>query len=368
MAAKPLTTQFVKRQPRLTKPLELRKRPRPRQRLLHREMISVKARAGRQPRGDWLEGAQMAGRLAQPRVAVARARADHGAEMEPQSLAEPVHGARERESKMDMALEMVDVEALDTGRYRAIVVQDPADKRVIKGFLHLGLVYLESMFVKHADIAQLNVLEYIRKVVDAMNKYTQIETDLRGRYTFDSAELLKTPWVFMNTNRAVFRLARSEAANLGTYLTTGGFFYIETDCAHPWDGPGHPDGIWRRQELVSGRNMLKDALASVGYRHGQDWVFERLPNQHPLYSCYFDFDGPPVSYWPRHVPTEDVIHGITIDSRLIMIFETGDYERFVNDTGGRDGTRHRQFLVNVVVFALTQEGSMTHRLMNMVNY
>ena len=31
-AVKPLTTQFIKRQPRLTKPLELKKRPQPKQR------------------------------------------------------------------------------------------------------------------------------------------------------------------------------------------------------------------------------------------------------------------------------------------------------------------------------------------------
>jgi hypothetical protein len=61
------------------------------------------------------------------------------------------------------------------------------------------------------------------------------------------------------------------------------------------------------------------------------------------------------------------MHGITIDGRLLMVFETGDYERFINDAAG-DGTRHRQFLVNAVVFALTQEGSLTHRLMSVVNY
>ena len=41
--AKPLTTQFVKRKPRLTKPLELKKRPRRRRRMMHRQMVSVSA-------------------------------------------------------------------------------------------------------------------------------------------------------------------------------------------------------------------------------------------------------------------------------------------------------------------------------------
>ena len=42
--AKPLTTQFVKRAPRLSKPLELKKRPRPRRRHAQRTMVSVRAR------------------------------------------------------------------------------------------------------------------------------------------------------------------------------------------------------------------------------------------------------------------------------------------------------------------------------------
>ena len=46
-AAKPLTTKFVKRQPRLTKPLEMKKRPRPKRRHMRREMVSVATRVHR---------------------------------------------------------------------------------------------------------------------------------------------------------------------------------------------------------------------------------------------------------------------------------------------------------------------------------
>ena len=46
-SAKPLTTQFIKRAPRLTKPLELKKRPRPKQRRMRRKMVAVKAKVDR---------------------------------------------------------------------------------------------------------------------------------------------------------------------------------------------------------------------------------------------------------------------------------------------------------------------------------
>ena len=50
---RPLTTQIVKRQPRLTKPLELKRLPRPKRRRLHREMVALKARRSRQQATSW---------------------------------------------------------------------------------------------------------------------------------------------------------------------------------------------------------------------------------------------------------------------------------------------------------------------------
>ena len=57
---------------------------------------------------------------------------------------------------------------------------------------------------------------------------------------------------------------------------------------------------------------------------------------------------------------------VTIDGRLVGIIETGDYERFVAGASGADGTRHKQFMVNTVIFALTQEGSITNRVMDAI--
>ena len=40
---------------------------------------------------------------------------------------------------------------------------------------------------------------------------------------------------------------------------------------------------------------------------------------------------------------------------------------YTNATQDRDATRHMQMALNVIIYALTQEGSMTQRLMQMVN-
>jgi hypothetical protein len=286
--------------------------------------------------------------------------------MEPVAVAKAIEGAKEDQSKVDMSLEMMDVDALDTGKYRAMVIQDPGDKRSMRGFLHLGVVYCESILSTSRSPIDVNVIDYIRRVVEAMNRYTAIKTDLRGYYTFDSREMLRIPWVFINTNGVRFTLTRSDAANVGAYFAGGGFLFMEGTQAHAWERAS--GGMDYRQELISGQNLLKDGLATAGYVYGKDWTFEPLMGDHPMYHCYFDFDGPLPSYWPRLVLVGEFIYGITIEGRLLAVFETGDYERFINDADGRDGSRYRQFLVNVVVYALTQEGSLTRRLMNTVKY
>ena len=42
---------------------------------------------------------------------------------------------------LDMYLEMVDVDALNTGQYHAMVIQDPNDKRSIVGFFQMFVAF-----------------------------------------------------------------------------------------------------------------------------------------------------------------------------------------------------------------------------------
>ena len=132
--AKPLTTQFVKRQPRLTKPLEMKKKPRPKRRQLQRRMVSVKARASRQGGASAIPSIQVLGHLARPQVQMGRSVGFATAVLEPQAMAQMIESTRESQHTLDMSLEMVDIDALDTGRYQAMVIQDTEDKRNIRGY------------------------------------------------------------------------------------------------------------------------------------------------------------------------------------------------------------------------------------------
>ena len=120
--AKPLTTQFVKRQPRLTKPLELKKRPRPKRRQIQRQMVAVKARMERGKTAARFGVAPMLGGLVRPDVRFGRIGGFTGQGMEPHAVAAAIQPSRETEGSMDMALELLDIEALDTGKHHALVV------------------------------------------------------------------------------------------------------------------------------------------------------------------------------------------------------------------------------------------------------
>ena len=155
-------------------------------------------------------------------------------------------------------------------------------------------------------------------------------------------------------------------------MTTGGFL-----CCDGW-GSVH---------LKSLDEAVEEALASQGIGRAElQWT--TLPNEHPMYHCFFDFDGPPAAwrdYYINHPEYDSydpsllnpVIRGVVLDGRLAAIISEKNYTVAWGQFGlnpwwtelrleDMDPTRPLQFAVNIVVFALTQEGSITHQLMETV--
>jgi len=121
---------------------------------------------------------------------------------------------------------------------------------------------------------------------------------------------------------------------------------------------------------VALRQAVKDALATQGLIYGKDWDFEILPNDHPIYHSYYDFDGAPFGAVniPHHGFGPQPAEGVTIDGRLIVFYTNMDYGCAWNYWSNINPTISFQFGVNTIVFALTQEGSITKRIMNNVKY
>ena len=368
-ASKPLTTHFVKREPRLSKALELKKRPHPRRRQIQRKMVAVKARMPQEQASVGFEAAQVLTGVARPGGRFARVEVFAGPQIERASLSYAVQGSKEVQQKIDLSLELLDIEALDTGEHHALVIQDPQDRTGIRGFCHLAIVFSRALYPRGAG-DQLSFDRYILpgflRLVEAVNSFTDIKADMLGRVALGDAKILKTPWLLFGTHDRLNRPSTTELENLGTYLVSGGFVFA--DCYNYFNQLASAG-------YLSLRNIVLGALAA----HGIQNPFEIVPNDHPLYHCYFDFDGPPIANDGanrRNHPEFRIIpylEGMEVEGRLAVVlsgklmyrgwaFGTDSY------TKDLDPTRPLQFGVNTVIFALTQEGSITHRLMESVAY
>ena len=362
-AVKPLTTQFIKRAPRLTKPLEMKKRPQPKRRRIQRKMVAVKAQVKRQDLTSRVQTVQVVQSLARPTAEVSRFVGKQSMAMEPETIAQEVLGSMNTKQVVDMSLEMVDTDALDTGRYQAMVIQDPADRRVLRGYFHLHPVYIESAAAAEARCtwgkgAPFAFPNTFRNLVFAMNDYTDIKTDLGDTFGLSSPNVHKVPIIFVSYHIA-FEASPAECRNVGAYLLAGGFLFSDTLLANA-------KVVYRNIRL-----LWQKSLESVGKAYGADWNFEKIPNSHALYHCYFDFHGPPVGFEGMYGQEQqwanvDYIDGVFMDGRLLGICTCKNYWNRWNWEVPRP--RLLQFGVNIIIFALTQESSITNRVMDTVGY
>ena len=140
---RPLTTRFVKREPRLTKPLELRKIPQPRRQLLHRQVRLAAARMDQVQATATFDTRALIGQAVAARPSLAAEMPTSSMGPEPALVSRVIRGVRQADSKIDLGLELLDINSMDTGRYKAMVVQNPAHPQAIKGFVKIGRIYFE---------------------------------------------------------------------------------------------------------------------------------------------------------------------------------------------------------------------------------
>ena len=133
----------------------------------------------------------------------------------------------------------------------------------------------------------------------------------------------------------------AERQNFQSYVRNGGFVFVD-DCNHDIDGL-----------------FATSFEAEMSAMFGAD-AMPKLANDHPVYSSFFRFDGPPATSFELNGWGDDLVHdylrGIEIDGRLGVLYSNKDYgcewdydwrnKRFLAE----DNTR---FAVNIVVYSLT---------------
>ena len=312
----------------------------------------------------------------------------------PQMRAEALEGTRQGADEIDLSLELTDVEAMDTGRHRAMVVVDPKDRRQLKGFLYLSSVHSEALERAEASagsersggwsrsIAEQRILQGL---ADKMSVRTGVRTQVLDGVALDDPLLMQVPFLLL-TVRGQVAFTQAEAKNLGRYLTSGGFIYTDI-VSQPISLAGG-----YQHDLPALRDFIRQAFQQVDYAEHKDWSFVRLPPEHPLYHCFYDVDSLPRGFWDimfwywntagRFELSPNYLEGIQVAGHIVGVYSqkcyaelwAGEAERI------READRASNFIgrfvtgadelpvydlgVNIVVYALTREGSLAQQLVD----
>ena len=178
-------------------------------------------------------------------------------------------------------------------------------------------------------------------ILTSLVDYTNLRVDPEERVVgLADPAMLTAPFCYLSGHTLV-EFNQAEAANFERYVRNGGFVFVD-DCNHDIDGL-----FARSFERQMARMFGDDAL-------------ETLPNDHPVYSSFFTFDGPPATSFELNGWGDDLVHdylkGIVIDGRVAVLYSNKDYgcewdydwrnKRFLAE----DNTK---FGVNIVIYALT---------------
>jgi hypothetical protein len=179
-------------------------------------------------------------------------------------------------------------------------------------------------------------------LLNSLIEYTTLEVELEERIVpLRDPAVLQAPFVYLSGHKLV-EFSRQEAENFRKIIENGGFIFVD-DCNHDIDGLFARSFEAQIEEIFGAGELRK------------------IPNDHPIYSSFFEFDdGPPTTSFELNGWGDDLVHdylkGIEVDGRLRLLYSNKDYgcewdydyrnKRWL----ARDNTR---FGVNIVMYALT---------------
>lgn len=178
-------------------------------------------------------------------------------------------------------------------------------------------------------------------IINALIEYTTLRVDRTERVVaLADPAMLTAPFCYLAGRRLV-RFNHAERQNFETYVRNGGFIFVD-DCNHDVDGL-----------------FAESFEAQMAEIFGDD-VLAKIPNDHRIYSAFFEFDGPPRTAQELNGWGDGLVHeylkAIEIDGRIAVLYSNKDYgcewdydfrnKRFMVT----DNTR---FAANIVIYAMT---------------
>ncbi len=343
-APHPPTVKYIKRQPRPTKPLSVRKISQPKQQPMvrKRQPTPIRTDPVHLTTNVTTEAPMKQGSIpgALSLVSLPHSSTPRPLDAERQLGADHLFGeraigiTRQSENKIDLALEMLDVNSLDTGQHQAVVIQDPDDPKSLKGFIKLPLVVPR----KALDMRGIALSRRIDALADGINKYTNLRAEAFGPISFDDDRIFKFPLLIGSIYRSL-HLNEIEEANQFQYLIQGGFIM---------GGIGDVE------------KHLSQVLVNGGLVERKDFWSEALLEDHPIYNAFFTIGFQ--SYFLEPHPDPSIACYITKGLKGHFIKDRLVFVNPLESSQWASDEAELMLAINVMVYALAQEGSLAQRL------
>jgi len=178
-------------------------------------------------------------------------------------------------------------------------------------------------------------------VLNSLIEYTTLRVDPTEQViALADPAMLSQPFCYLAGRRLV-QFSHAERENFTRYANNGGFVFVD-DCNHDIDGM-FARSFEQQMEALFGPGALRT-----------------LPDDHPIYRAFFEFDGPPVTSQELNGWGDDLVHdylkAIEINGRIAVLYSNKDLgcewdydfrnKRFMR----KDNTR---FAVNIVIYSMT---------------
>lgn len=178
-------------------------------------------------------------------------------------------------------------------------------------------------------------------VLNSLIEYTTLPVDTTENIlALSSAELFQFPFCYLSGHKLV-EFTKKEREHFIKYVENGGFVFVD-DCNHDIDGL-FAKSFEQEMETLFGAGSLK-----------------KIPNNHPIYTAFFDFEGPPATSQELNGWGDDMVHdylkAIEINNKIAVLYSNKDYGcewdyDFRNKRWYK--TDNTRFAVNIVLYALT---------------
>ena len=176
-------------------------------------------------------------------------------------------------------------------------------------------------------------------IIDTIARYTEITVAPTGIVVaLSDARMLRYPLLYL-TGHLPVRFSDAERTNVRRFVDRGGLLFVD-DHNHDVDGTFH-------------KTATEEIARTVG-------PLAELPNDHPLYSAFFKFDGPPTTSHELNGWGDNLVHKHLLaamrGNRIGVLYSSKDYSSEWNyhpDSKRFLSVDNTKFAVNLVVYALT---------------